>query len=415
MLFGTNSFLNQQGGSIKLGWNFQANAPNSFQASSGTIEFIGNRFAQISSASGNYFHDLRINKASLSNQVMLATDVVVNNDLFMVGGNLTVSSRSLTVSRDLIISGGRLSGNEAADLIKVGRNWQNTVGSSAFAEGSGTVEFFSGQNAYIGSETFNHLRINKPSSQSQLARIAASNSVAVKGNLSVLSGCLVPMGDTVLDVTGNVTISSGAGIRLLADGALLPSLLLSGNLTDNNTSWGLYFSFNATEASNFILKGSTDQNLNSSSTFLNVFNMTVDKPGGGIYVNKSLDARGKLHIVRGFYASSTTNRIKYVYGDFIVESAGMFTDSTGEVQLRGASDTYLRIEGQFYTPTITIQKNNSNRKIIATGSVNLWDNTILTMNNGIFELSPGSILRLRHGSSINVGAATKFMALGSAA
>lgn len=90
------SFSFNDGGGIRVGWNFVATHPNSFQPSAGTIELQGARNALIQCNNGNYFHYLVIDKPA---GFIVSTDagIDVYKDLFVVSGTYSPGTGTTTM------------------------------------------------------------------------------------------------------------------------------------------------------------------------------------------------------------------------------------------------------------------------------------------------------------------------------
>jgi len=211
MQIGTSGF-NFSGGTIKLGWGFQANSPNTFQANNGSVEFIGTSSATVSLGSGNYFPAVTINKSGTSGSVYLGTDVSIKYNLSLNGGKLYVNQHILSVQKDISFNSGYLYGDNANDEIQVGGSWTNYGGSAYFIEGSGLVKFISSvyTKQIKSNESFNNLSLD---TNNEYVYVTAGNTIAVAGNLEILSGKFRPLDSTQLNVSGDLIIT-GVGSYL---------------------------------------------------------------------------------------------------------------------------------------------------------------------------------------------------------
>ncbi|GEM_PF-3235882 len=90
------SFSFNDGGIIRVGWNFVATHPNSFQPSAGTIELQGARNALIQCNNGNYFHYLVISKIA-GYTVTTDADINIYKDLFVVSGTFRPAAGTTTM------------------------------------------------------------------------------------------------------------------------------------------------------------------------------------------------------------------------------------------------------------------------------------------------------------------------------
>jgi hypothetical protein len=208
MQIGTSGF-NFSGGTIKLGWGFQASSPGTFQANNGSMEFIGTLSATVSLGSGNYFSDVTINKTGSSGSVYLGSNVSIKYNLNLNSGKLYVNQYILSVQKDISFNSGYLYGDNANDEIQVGGSWTNNGGTAYFIEGSGLVKFISSVNTkqIKSTESFNNLSLD---TNSEYVYVTAGKTIAVAGNLEILSGRFRPLDGTAVNVSGNLNISGAS-------------------------------------------------------------------------------------------------------------------------------------------------------------------------------------------------------------
>jgi len=208
MQFGSSSNFTANDGVVLLGWGLRALTSGTFQQTSGTFEFIGNRSCDIQLASNNWFNNLTINKTGTPADVYLSTNVTVKKDLNIVAGNLLCFHHLLTVNWDVVITGGVLNAGYSDDEIKVGRNWNNHVGPSAFIEGNGRVTFFSNLDGKIyHNENFNNLKMNKEIVNLSYLSIYTDVTVNVSGTVDLISGTLLLRDGALFEVAGDMNIS----------------------------------------------------------------------------------------------------------------------------------------------------------------------------------------------------------------
>ncbi|MBM4399965.1 MAG: hypothetical protein FJ041_06545, partial [Candidatus Cloacimonetes bacterium] len=208
MQFGASSNFTANDGVVLLGWGLRALTSGTFQQTSGTFEFIGNRSCDIQLASDNWFNNLTINKTGTPADVYLSTNVTVKKDLNIVAGNLLCFHHLLTVNWDVVITGGVLNAGYSDDEIKVGRNWNNHVGPSAFIEGNGRVTFFSNLDGKIyHNENFNNLKMNKEIVNLSYLSIYTDVTVNVSGTVDLISGTLLLRDGALFEVAGDMNIS----------------------------------------------------------------------------------------------------------------------------------------------------------------------------------------------------------------
>jgi hypothetical protein len=214
---GTTGNLQLNSGTIRIGWAFRANNPNTFNGDTGTVEFIGARAGQIEMHSTNSFYDLVINKPGIGFSVLQATQALASRDIIIQDGNLMPMSNILRAMRDLKLEGGRLS-LAAGSVVQVARNWINTAGTSAFDEGTGTVQFIDNGNlnSIIPTETFHNLTINK--GVGCYAEVPGGETLTVKGSLNIAFRRLTMNPGSTLKLNNNAGMLIGAQGELYAVG-----------------------------------------------------------------------------------------------------------------------------------------------------------------------------------------------------
>lgn len=214
---GTDNFV-LEGGTIKIGWAFRAMNPNTFNGGTGTVEFIGARVGQIQMHTSNSFYDLLINKPGLGYSVSLMSQVTVARDLTIQDGTMMLATNLLRVNRDVLIQGGKLHMAGVGDMMHVARNWINTVGSAAFDEGNGTVQFVDTGNydSIIPTESFHQLIINK--AVGKKAELLSGSTLTVKGGLNIAFRRLTLHPGSTLKVNSNSSLLIGSNGELYAVG-----------------------------------------------------------------------------------------------------------------------------------------------------------------------------------------------------
>jgi len=434
ILLGTSSYFYHSGGTLKLGWGFSATAAGVFQPTQGAVEFIGSRTATIECSNGNYFHDVIFNKTGTSYQVLFATNVTVNNDMFVQGGNPYLMNHTLTVNRDIVINGGILTASNAADIINVGRNWSNNVDPNAFAQGSGIVNFFSGQTATVSTETFYKVIVSKTSADVNDLILSAGKTMTVNGYLDISSGCLKVEPGSILDTNGTVTIESSGGLDLDSSGSPT-TLRVAGNMYDEGDESGIGIGLNADTGTTLIFDGSADQTFGADyiSLVINLCNVTVNKAGGKVKPYNNMNFLGNFTVTNGEWSYATSGKTKNFSGDLIVETGGIFSDSTGTSNMLGSTDSNLKILGSAKFGTIILNKTISNNVLLTgnatfagtttitltTGTLNLnsktlkYKGTMTVGTDGKLYLTGGSILNINDSSTLSIGQYGEFVSLGT--
>lgn len=430
--FGTDSNYYMDGGTLKVGWNFKATNTDVFQTDGGIVEFIGARTATLECNNGNYFTNVVFNKPSTSYPISFLTDVSVNNDLTVQGGNPTLSGHTLSVYRDVNIIGGRLTANNATDIINVGRNWSNTVGTNGFIETNSTVNFITSQVATISNETFNIVYINKTSTEQNDIVINSNAVMTTTGWLYIVQGCLKLDSNSILDANSNISIMDGGGLSLASDGAL-NTLRLAGHLYDQNVEYGNGIGFNAISECNVILDGSADQNLRADNySIMQFYNITINKAAGKVKPYNNITTQGDFRIISGEWSYAIAGKTKYFSRNLTIDATGIFSDSTGTTYYEGLNDSNLNISGVAKFGIFTLNKSTAytlyisgNSTFAGTTGINLTAGTLNlngyslkykgTMNigtDGKLYLTGGSILNINDSSTLSVGSGGEFVSLG---
>lgn len=397
MQIGTSGF-NFSGGTIKLGWGFQANSPNTFQANNGSVEFIGTSSATVSLGSGNYFPAVTINKSGTSGSVYLGTDVSIKYNLSLNGGKLYVNQHILSVQKDISFNSGYLYGNNANDEIQVGGSWTNNGGTAYFIEGSGLVKFISSVNTkqIKSTESFNNLSLD---TNSEYVYVTAGKTIAVAGNLEILSGRFRPLDGTALNVSGNLNISGASayldqnfrretantqvhiyGNCIINNGKLL-SIDPNGNIADDmltidgdltmtggelNTldlNMTVHGNFSTTTASSLATRGSSfinDAPYTGAWQYVNcpwiTYGNTIEFPNKGLQFisGASLDNNSYtvIKLGRGLYATAS----------------GVFVDNYGTFEFIGTNQANINLGGGNSLPAVKINKTGTSL-VLSTNAV----------------------------------------------
>ena len=294
--FGIGSSFNMSGsGTLKLGWGLRALSESVFQASSGTVQFIGERSSNINLAAGNYLPNIVIDKAGSTGAVYLLTDLTVKKSCTVQNGRLYVNERTLTVEQDIVIQGGDLYAYNSTDHIRFGGSWTNNASPENFIEGSGLVTFIGGGlTTTIGSpETFNHLRID--SSPSARLILAADMTLSINADLEISSGQLRILDGSHLNVLGNMSIS---GANSVVD--------LDFNRTVDPTDTHIHGNLLINGG---ILKSQTTNAAIALDTFL------ID--GDLAMTGGELDVRRAAMLVHGNFSTTATSLFKTREGTFV--------------------------------------------------------------------------------------------------
>ncbi|MEF3694287.1 MAG: M6 family metalloprotease domain-containing protein, partial [Candidatus Cloacimonadota bacterium] len=219
LLVGISRTINLDGGTIRIASDLQALNEDTFWGN-GTVEFIGSRVSSMNLGAGNYIRNLVFNKPAITYQIYINSSLYVEDDFVVQGGNPALMGYPVSIGRDLIIDGGRLTASGINDHLKVGRSWINNVGVAAFGEGSGTVVFDYINEAYSGTistETFNIVQIMKESETSIM--VSPDATVIVKAGLSIPYARFGLGAGSILKINNSSSISIGTSGEFYAVGS----------------------------------------------------------------------------------------------------------------------------------------------------------------------------------------------------
>ena len=378
-----NSTPNMDGGTISLGWGFQANVPGGFQPSGGLIRMFTSRNAFIEMDQSNYFYNLEINKPEYYGECTLQDDVTVNNNLHVEDGTLYCSGYELTVLNDLYINtDGKLDPDD--QLIQVGGNWTNNRGSAGFVEGTGTVRFINAENSnLIQDETFYNVEIDKSGSQFTYVFIDNGITMNVLNNLDILNCSLRLTENSILNIGNNLLISQDTNIY--AENTAPTSINISGNWVCQNTTgypWAYGF---LPGLSTVTFNGNDNQLLHTFHTNMDFYNVVVNNTGinpdyDRITINGNVNILGDFTVLNGIWRDADVTTQEF-HGDFDVNDSGWWVPQ-GHIKFMGSGDNTFHRLGNAAFQDVTINKVSS-------------DNTrgaSLTLNSDMYAQNGGNLI-----------------------
>ena len=230
-------------------------------------------------------------------------------------GKVTVT-QPLHLQGNLLISSGILEAN--AQPIRVGGNWQNDIGGTGFAEGTGEVCFDGAANQSLNSETFNALKLDKTGGTLLLgtSTVSCASFDWAAGAYS-LSGGSFEVADLVdPGIMGTISLSSGT-INYHQDSS--SAVNLRANLT---ISGGTFNVFGGSGQALFSYL-SDIATLNMSSGILDFKDQGITIPTAPVFND---------NITGGTIQTS---------GSFLVQRAG-FQPTGGNISLYGSTDCNLQ-------------------------------------------------------------------------
>ena len=407
-----------------------------FNPAGGTFEMYGTAEAFISQGLGSTFANLVINKPAVLDISQAGSEEVFYNregDLTdIVASSVVTSSSNLVLTGDLVIQAGTLI---APASIKVGRNWNNLVGTSGFTEGTGTVEFDGPLAAdVLSSETFYNLSLNK--TYASFDALEVWNSVSVTNDLHLIDGTMKFRSPANLTVSGNLTIDLNAGLNV-AD-SYGPQVSVGKNWTNANTGYASNFGFYPGNNSTVIFNGNLDQMLTTSATAEEFRNLTINKTAGKFRPSDNITCTADILISNGIWEDFVSGLSHAVYSDFTVASTGAFHTSAvaNTVEFVGSEHSNLTYSGVTgYFRNILVNKGigysvnqigyatcqNSGNFTVNQGYYFLNGNSLLVTGNinvnnaGYLSLSPASSLILTDTRTLSINSGGRLELNGTAA
>jgi len=191
LLIGSNADITISDGFFQVRNSFEANNTDVFQPTGGTVEFFGSGTSTIDCSSGNYFHNLLINKDP-GEHSYICEHLDINNDMIIDSGIFRVTCGMS--SYDIYIAG----------------DWTNNSGVANFAEGVGTVTFGGNSSTSINTdEEFYNLLVDKTNPGSENLMIDSGKTVTVSNDLDIDDGKLMLFEDITLEIGNSLNVSSG--------------------------------------------------------------------------------------------------------------------------------------------------------------------------------------------------------------
>ncbi len=199
----------------------------------------------------------------------------------------------------------------------VGGDWSNTVGSSAFIEGSNTV-FFDGPNEgdILTEETFYNMTVDK--TIGSFTALEMFQNVTVSHDIHIIDGVLEMNPSSNLIVGNNVTLESGAGLNANDMPAVL--IYVGGNWTNYNTTYSTYNGFYHGYSSKVIFNSGGNSTITTSAPQEDFYNLTIYKSFDEFRPNDNIQVFGDLLLFDGEWNDNVPGLTHTFHGDFEVTS-----------------------------------------------------------------------------------------------
>jgi hypothetical protein len=383
-----NTFVeNMTGGTIRVAGSFIAQ-DGVFTPAGGTVEFItfsAGGTPYIDLHTGNWFHNL--------------TNSASTRSLYDI--------QNLYIKGDLLIQGGSL--NASNDIIYLADDWTNSVGTSGFVEGTGTV-YLNGTSAIdqqiIYGETFFTLYNVNTSRYIDIA-----GNTVVTNNFEVGAGgnaCNVFVTASTLDVQNQLNLQAGTlALSASAPTVTVASMLQGGTLQVTNGTFtandlsdnhliGDYILYNGT----INLHQDNVQYVDLDCDII-IDNGTFNIFGGGSDSYWPFSGSGSLDMEGGvldfkdvgitFYNNSFTESltggaIRTPGNIFSYGGVTFFTPAGGTVEMTGSSTRSITLQNTCYFHDLKINKNpgvavNAGSDIVITDELIISSGTFNTNNH----------------------------------
>jgi hypothetical protein len=342
-------------GTIRLGWGLQALYTNSFQPNGGEVEFNGSAHAGIECSTGNYLHDLTINKSA--GVVYLYENLTLEGDLLVANRTFDMFGHDLYADGGVTIETGALLDSDNQNL-SVGTSWTNNRGDMGFLEGTSTVTFTSSEPAEITTgETFYNLNIDKPLYTGYFLTVLADQTVNVLHDLYVMDGTVLLTDNVALNVGRDLVIDLDAGLDAHQnyDGI---SIVCGGNWINYNTTYDNYIGFNP-GTSTVTFNGSPDQYILASADVEEFHHLTVDKTGGSLMPDSDLLIGGDCTLTTGSWWRLATGLLHTFQGDLLIDDNFDWEDEDADIVFSGTVEQNLTLSGGYVFDSIVIDKSSS--------------------------------------------------------
>ncbi|MBE0638424.1 MAG: T9SS type A sorting domain-containing protein [Bacteroidales bacterium] len=264
--------------------------------------------------------------------------------------------------------------NAGSSSIKVGGNWDNNVGTSAFVEGGSRVIFNGGNyHQYCGDETFNIVEVDKPlggalrTSNSGVGKTVLCNEYDwTAGALDARNGNFTAISLSDNGIAGNFYVNEGGSITLGNYGS---NPQLKGNITITGGT------FNIIAAIESQWPGNGNASITMSDGELNVYPYGIEIVDNPPYTFTTNISGGKIRTEGSFFNHRAD-----------------FTPGAGVIELYGDEDAGMVLsDGSIYD--LNINKTSGATISVAT-NITITGET--DVDQGTLKVLPGKALSCRH-------------------
>ena len=265
--------------------------------------------------------------------------LMVNGNLELSDGttghevNLTATSGSISVLGNIIQDGGSVVSFTNTATLHVEGDY--LYGDGTFVSGNSTVVFDGANNQLVAGLNYHHLTIDKSS-----GLVTTGDAIQVNGDFLLSDGEFNL--DHNLDLNGDFTVDTGT----IFNSGNGNSISLAGSMLFNGT-------FNS-ETTNFILDGTTDQDV-VSATF---YNIEVNKASGVANMVGDISIKGNAHVNNGTLDVGTHSITRTSSGGAAIISSG------GTALFAGGSTQVQNFATMIIDPASTVHFNGSISRVI---------------------------------------------------
>ncbi|MDZ4182516.1 MAG: C25 family cysteine peptidase, partial [Candidatus Cloacimonadaceae bacterium] len=199
---------NISGGTIKTSRSFMVYRTD-FAPTGGILELYGSVDATLSLATGSTLHHLTINKSTSRDEAPIQQDDRMTDSIPVTRANSVSTSGNLVLNGNFLLQAGSFT---APTQLTVKGNWTNSVGATAFVEGSGRVIFAGSGNSTCYGEGFATLELNKTGTGKLIipsGTTLCSSYDWTAGTVQVSGGVFMALDLADNNVKGGYTLSSG--------------------------------------------------------------------------------------------------------------------------------------------------------------------------------------------------------------
>ena len=225
--------FNQDGGDLKIGWGLKAENEGNFQATDGTVEFIGPTSSLLQFEVSNYIYDLVINKTS-TGKVNNIDNLNIINNVSVNNNELNIGSNDFTIGGNLMIEPTGILNATNGDIY-IGGDWVNYAGEDGFLEGTRLVRFEGNGNSHIlTNETFYNLVAQINGGSYDYLWADPNTTINILGDLEINSCSFRLDANATLNIQGDLVINENT--NLFASSSADTYINLEGNWINHNTT-----------------------------------------------------------------------------------------------------------------------------------------------------------------------------------